>query len=293
VQIVEVGPRDGLQNEKVVLDVRTRVRYIEHVVASGARRIEAVSFARPDRVPQMAGAEEVMAAVPRVEGVAYSGLVMNPRGVDRAIAAGIDEANIVLVATDEFSRRNQGMTVAESLAVLPKMVERLVDAGIPTTVTIGAAFGCPFEGEVPVARIAELTRAVSDLPISELALADTIGVGVPRDVRDRVTAARDEIDVPMRLHLHNTRNTGYANALTAVEMGVEVLDASTGGIGGCPFAPAATGNIATEDLLYALKRSGHEVSQSLDGVLAATRFITEALGILPPALLGRAGDFPS
>ncbi|WP_322411215.1 hydroxymethylglutaryl-CoA lyase [Microbacterium invictum] len=292
-QIVEVGPRDGLQNEKVVLDVRTRVRYIEHVVASGARRIEAVSFARPDRVPQMAGAEEVMAAVPRVEGVAYSGLVMNPRGVDRAIAAGIDEANIVLVATDEFSRRNQGMTVAESLAVLPKMVERLVDAGIPTTVTIGAAFGCPFEGEVPVARIAELTRAVSDLPISELALADTIGVGVPRDVRDRVTAARDEIDVPMRLHLHNTRNTGYANALTAVEMGVEVLDASTGGIGGCPFAPAATGNIATEDLLYALKRSGHEVSQSLDGVLAATRFITEALGILPPALLGRAGDFPS
>lgn len=292
-QIVEVGPRDGLQNENVALDVETRVRYIELIVASGARRIEAVSFARPDRVPQMAGAEEVMARVPRVKGVAYSGLVMNPRGVERAIDSAVDEANIVLVATDEFSRRNQGMTVAENLASLPAMVERLVDAGIPTTVTIGAAFGCPFEGEVPVDRITELARALRPLPLAEIALADTIGVAVPRDVRERAAAARDEVDLPLRLHLHNTRNTGYANALTALEIGIDVLDASTGGIGGCPFAPAATGNIATEDLLYAVERSGYSTNQDLQGVLAATRFVTEALGIQPDALLGRAGGFPA
>lgn len=292
-EIVEVGPRDGLQNEKRALDAATRIRYIELIVAAGIRRIEAVSFARPDRVPQMAGAEEVMAGVPRVPAVRYSGLVMNPRGADRAIAAGVDEANIVVVATDEFSLRNQGATLAQTLETLPDMVEKLANAGIGTTVTIGAAFGCPFEGEVPVQRIASIARALTDLPLVELALADTIGVAVPRDIRERIAVARESAPHAMRLHLHNTRNTGYANALAALEIGVETLDASTGGIGGCPFAPAATGNIATEDLLYMASRSGWDAGVDRDGVIAATEFVTDALDIRPDALLGRAGGFPA
>jgi hydroxymethylglutaryl-CoA lyase len=291
-QIVEVGPRDGLQNERVVLDVDTRIRYIEAIVAAGARRIEAVSFARPDLVPQMAGAAEVMAGVPRGSGVRYSGLVMNPRGAQRAIECRVDEANVVVVATDTFSQRNQGKTLDQTLASLPPVIDALVDAGIPVTVTIGAAFGCPFEGEVPVDRVAAIARRVSELPIAELALADTIGVAVPADIRERVAAVRARSASDLRLHLHNTRNTGYANALAALDLGVTTLDASTGGIGGCPFAPAATGNIATEDLIYMAHRSGYETGMDLDAVVAATEFVTSALGIRPDALLGRAGHFP-
>jgi len=292
-EIVEVGPRDGLQNERVALDAATRVRYIEMIVDAGVRRIEAVSFARPDRVPQMAHAEEVMAGVPRGDDVRYIGLVLNPKGAERAVASGVDEANIVVVATDEFSRRNQGMSVEETLAHLPATVDRLVEAGIATTVTIGAAFGCPFEGEVPVERVREIAARLESLPLAELALADTIGVAVPRDVRERVAAVREVTARPLRLHLHNTRNTGYANALTALEIGVDTLDASTGGIGGCPFAPAATGNIATEDLLYMARRSGWDSSVDSAGIIAATDFITGELGIRPEAMLGRAGGFPS
>jgi hydroxymethylglutaryl-CoA lyase len=291
-EIVEVGPRDGLQNERRALDVATRVHYIELIVAAGIRRIEAVSFARPDRVPQMAGAEEVMSAVPRGGGVRYSGLVMNPRGAERAIASGVDEANIVVVATDTFSQRNQGMTLAETLAALPGTVGLLHDAGIATTVTIGAAFGCPFEGEVGVRRVADIAAACATLPLAELALADTIGVAVPRDVHERVAAVRERTDLPLRAHLHNTRNTGYANAVAAMDAGVATLDASTGGIGGCPFAPAATGNIATEDLLYLTRRSGIDAPGDMAAVIAATEFITDALGTRAEALLGRAGDFP-
>jgi hydroxymethylglutaryl-CoA lyase len=291
-KIVEVGPRDGLQNEDRALDAATRVRYIELILASGIDRVEAVSFARPDRVPQMAYAEEVMAAVPRPDGVRYSGLVMNPKGIERAIASSIDEANIVIVATDEFSRRNQGTTVRESLDRLPAMIDALGAAGIPTTVTIGAAFGCPFEGEVPVDRIGMIAAEIAALPIAELSLADTIGVGVPGDVRARVARVQSETDLPLRLHLHNTRNTGYANAVAGIEAGVQTLDASTGGIGGCPFAPAATGNIATEDLLYLAERSGWNPAVDRDRVIEATQFITQQLGVRPEALLGRAGGFP-
>ncbi|WP_417562869.1 hydroxymethylglutaryl-CoA lyase [Microbacterium sp.] len=290
--IVEVGPRDGLQNEKRSLDAATRVRYIEMIVDTGVDRIEAVSFARPDRVPQMAHAEEVMAGVPHRAGLRYSGLVMNPKGVERAIACGVDEANIVIVATDEFSRRNQGATVRESLDRLPAMIDALGAAGIPSTVTIGASFGCPFEGEVPVDRVGEIAAAVASLPIAELALADTIGVAVPRDVHERVARVREVTDLPLRLHLHNTRNTGYANAVAGVEAGVQTLDASTGGIGGCPFAPAATGNIATEDLLYLAERSGWAPTVDREQVIAATAFITGELSVQPDALLGRAGGFP-
>lgn len=291
-QIVEVGPRDGLQNERLALDAPTRVRYIEMIVAAGARRIEAVSFARPDRVPQMRGAEEVMHAVPRGHGVRYIGLVMNPKGVDRAIASEVDEANIVVVATDTFSQRNQGTTLAQTLDALPVMVDALRDAGIDVTITIGAAFGCPFEGEVAIDRVSSIAETLAALPITELALADTIGVAVPFDVRRRVAAVRAVSDHDLRLHFHNTRNTGYANALTALEIGVSTLDSSTGGIGGCPFAPAATGNIATEDLIYMAERSGYRSGLDIEGVMAATAFVTDALGVRPDALLGRAGVFP-
>ena len=252
VQVIEVGPRDGLQNEPVTLSVAQKVRYVESLVAAGLRRIEVVSFVNPARVPQMAGAEEVMAAVPRTDGVSYAGLVLNERGLDRALGAGVDEVNVVVVATETFSQRNQGASVDASSAMADRVVSRAKDAGLRTTVTIAAAFGCPFEGEVPTDRVTDLARRCDASGADEIALADTIGVAVPADVRRVVSAVREVTARPLRLHLHNTRNTGYANAIAAVEVGVAALDASSGGIGGCPFAPNATGNIATEDLAYLL-----------------------------------------
>ncbi|MGH3208122.1 MAG: hydroxymethylglutaryl-CoA lyase [Trebonia sp.] len=292
VAVVEVGPRDGLQNEGTILDVAARVAYIEALASTGLRRIEAVSFVNPARVPQMAGAEAVMAAVPRAEGVSYIGLVLNERGLDRAMAAGVDEVNMVVVATDTFSAKNQGMSTAEAMRAAASIAGTARAAGLPATVTIAAAFGCPFEGEVRPERVADIVRQCADAGATEIALADTIGVAVPRDVRTLITAVRSETSLPLRCHFHNTRNTGYANALTAIEVGVTALDASSGGIGGCPFAPAATGNIATEDLLYALGRSGIDAGIDMTPLLAASAYIEERLGRANPALLGRAGLFP-
>ena len=292
VEVVEVGPRDGLQNEDVILDVAARVAYIEALAMTGLRRIEAVSFVNPARVPQMANAEAVMAAVPRPEGVRYSGLVLNQRGLDRAVTAGVDEVNMVVVATDTFSAKNQGMTTAEAIRATALIAGTARAAGLAVTVTVATAFGCPFEGEVRPERVADIVRQCADVGVTELALADTIGVAVPRDVRTLVAAVRSETSLPLRCHFHNTRNTGYANALAAIEEGVTALDASSGGIGGCPFAPAATGNIATEDLLYALGRSGIEAGIDMTPLLAASSYIEERLGHANPALLGRAGTFP-
>ncbi|MDA8261643.1 MAG: hydroxymethylglutaryl-CoA lyase [Actinomycetota bacterium] len=292
-EIVEVGPRDGLQNEKQILSTQDKVTFIELLVSAGIRRIEAVSFARPDRVPQMADAEGVMAGVPRLDDVSYIGLVMNDRGLTRAIATGVDEVNIVVVATDTFSMRNQGTTVEESLAGLAPMVGRAQGARVKISVTIGASFGCPFEGEVSTERVMRIVRFAQQAGVDEIALADTIGVGTPHDVRRLVAAAKQETDRPLRLHLHNTRNTGYANAITGVEMGVSALDSASGGIGGCPFAPNATGNIGTEDLYYLLKRSSVEIELDFAQLLEASAFVTEKLAIATPALLGRAGWFPA
>jgi len=292
VQVIEVGPRDGLQNEPVTLSVAQKVRYVESLVAAGLRRIEVVSFVNPARVPQMAGAEEVMAAVPRTDGVSYAGLVLNERGLDRALAAGVDEVNVVVVATETFSQRNQGASVDASSAMADLVVSRARDAGLRTTATIAAAFGCPFEGEVPTERVTDLARRCDASGADEIALADTIGVAVPADVRRLVGAVRGVTDRPLRLHLHNTRNTGYANAIAAVELGVQALDASSGGIGGCPFAPNATGNIATEDLAYLLSRSGVNTGLALDDLLAPSALVAELLGAPVPALLPRAGSFP-
>lgn len=290
--IVEVGPRDGLQNEAVTVPTDAKIAYIQALVDAGATRIEATSFVHPGRVPQMADAEQVMAGVPRRAGVRYIGLVLNGRGLDRALAAGVDEVNVVVVATETFSRRNQGMTVAEGLASFEALSRRARATGVRVTATIGASFGCPFEGEVNPAAVAELARICAGAGAQEIALADTIGVGVPADVVRLVAAVREVTDLPLRFHFHNTRNTGYANALTAVECGAVALDASAGGIGGCPFAPAATGNIATEDLAYALRRSGVETGLDLAGLVSAAGSIGQALGTPLPALLGRAGDFP-
>ncbi|HEV7157770.1 MAG TPA: hydroxymethylglutaryl-CoA lyase, partial [Caulobacteraceae bacterium] len=269
IEIVEVGARDGLQNEKAVLEPHDRTEFIKRLEAAGARRIEAVSFVNPRRVPQMAGAEEIMAALPREEGRVRIGLVLNERGWDRAVASACDEANVVVCATDAFGIRNQGADVAAQLEALAAIVaKRELDGGPPITLTVSAAFGCPFEGEVPEARVVGIVTRAAELGIGEIALADTIGVADPWTVKARIAAARRAAPAArLRLHFHDTRGAGLANAFAGVEAGVDVLDASCGGLGGCPFAPAATGNIATEDLVYMLGRAGFETGYDLDKLI--------------------------
>jgi hydroxymethylglutaryl-CoA lyase len=292
VEIVEVAPRDGLQNEDVILGTGAKLDLIGRLAASGVRRIEATSFVNPARVPQLADSEAVCAGLPRGT-VSWIGLVLNERGLDRAIRAEVDEVNVVVVATDTFSRRNQGVSVDEAIAAWGRIAGRARAAGLRTTVTVAAAFGCPFEGEVAPERVAEVLERCAQAQPDEVALADTIGVGVPAgvralaDVADRVAAG-----IPLRWHFHNTRNTGYANAAAAVERGAAALDASSGGIGGCPFAPAATGNIATEDLLYLLDRSGVATGVSAEALLPVSGFLADALGAPVPGQLARAGLFP-
>ena len=270
VEICEVSPRDGLQNEDVLLSTADKVELVERAIRAGSRRIEVTSFVHPQRVPQMADAEAVMAAVPRTDGVSYAGLIMNQRGLDRALAAAVDEVNIVVVATDTFCDRNQGMTTEQSVAHAVELVAAARSAGIRTTITIGAAFGCPFEGEVPLDRLESVIRGVVDAGPDELALADTIGVAVPSDVTERMGLARRlSGGLPLRIHLHDTRHTGVANAIAAVAAGVAVLDASIGGMGGCPFAPNATGNVATEDLIYLFGRSGIDTGLDLAETVAS------------------------
>jgi hydroxymethylglutaryl-CoA lyase len=256
--------------------------------------VEAVSFAHPERVPQMADAEAVMAALPRRPGISYIGLVLNRRGLDRALAAGVDEVNVVVITTETFAQRNSGSSVQGLVDAWLDIAERARAAGVRASVTVSAAFGCPFEGEVAPERTVDLVARVAEGRPDELALADTIGVAVPAQVEQLVALSHNAAPgVPLRAHFHNTRNTGYANALTAVEYGARVLDASAGGIGGCPFAPAATGNIATEDLVYALERSGLSTGVDAMAVAATGAWIGAELGKAEvPALLGRAGWFP-
>jgi hydroxymethylglutaryl-CoA lyase len=290
--IVEVGPRDGLQNEATPVGTDAKIALIESLIDAGVRRVEATSFVNPKRVPQMADAEAVMARVPRRADVSYIGLVLNERGLDRALDAGVDEVNVAVVASETFSRRNQGVGIDEMLGAFERIATRTLAAGIRISATIGASFGCPFEGEVPTEQVVAIARRCTEVGAQEIAIADTIGVGVPADVRRLVDGIREVSALPLRAHFHNTRNTGYANALAALDAGITALDASTGGIGGCPFAPRATGNIATEDLIYLLQRSGYEPGVDLASVVAAADAIGEQLGKPVPALLGRAGDFP-
>jgi hydroxymethylglutaryl-CoA lyase len=294
IEIVEVGPRDGLQNEAVTLGVDQKLEFIRRLEAAGVTRVEAVSFVNPRRVPQMAGAEEVMAALPKTAGRSRIGLVLNQRGWDRAVAAGCDEANIVVCASDTFGIRNQGANVAEQVAAMAAIAEQRAKTGGPVlSLTISVAFGDPFDGEVAESQVAAIARDAAGLGIGEIAIADTIGVADPWTVRSRIEAVRKAApDARLRLHFHNTRNTGLANAYAGVEAGVDVLDASCGGIGGCPFAPAATGNIATEDLVYMLNRAGIETGLDLDQLIATGTWIGEQLGKAAPSALTRAGGFP-
>ncbi len=293
--ICEVSPRDGLQNEDVLICTADKVELIRRAVSAGARRVEATSFVHPGRVPQMADAENVMAALPRDEGVSYAGLVMNARGLDRAVAAGVDEVNVVVVATDTFCGRNQGMTTEQACDAAGDLVARAREQGLFTTVTIGAAFGCPFEGEVPLDRLDQVLQHVIQAAPDELALADTIGVAVPSEITTRMERAAELVTggMPLRLHLHDTRHTGVANAVAAVNAGVSVLDASIGGTGGCPFAPNATGNVATEDLVYLFDRMGIRTGLDLAELTEAVQWLEARLGKPLPGALLRAGGFPA
>ena len=295
IEIVEVGPRDGLQNEKAIVEIADKVDFIGHLEAAGVRRIEAVSFVNPRRVPQMAGAEEIMAALPSRNSVSRIGLVLNERGWDRAVASGCDEANVVVCASDGFGIRNQGAPVADQVATLASIVRRReLEGGPPISLTISVAFGCPFDGEVSADQVIAIVREAAFLGVGEIALADTIGVADPWTVRSRVEAARAAApEARLRMHFHDTRGTGLANAFASVEAGVDVLDASCGGLGGCPFAPAATGNIATEDLAYMLHRAGFETGLDIDALVAAARWIGEKNGKAPASSISRAGGFPA
>ncbi len=292
VEVIEVSPRDGLQNERVWLPTAVKVELIAKALAAGARRIEAVSFVRPDVVPAMADAEEVMAGVPRETTAVYSGLVLNRRGLTRALATGVDEINVVVPVTDEFSRRNQNAGSEQLLGMAEEVAAEAAASKLPCTVTLAVAFGCPFEGDVDPDRVVAAAVRVVRAGATELALADTVGVAVPRQVHRLVSDVQSAVpQAPLRMHFHNTRNTGYANAVAAVDRGVTRLDASIGGIGGCPFAPRATGNIATEDLVYLLHRSGLRTGLNLDALISTAHFLGAALGRPVEALLPRAGSF--
>ena len=293
VEIIEVGPRDGLQNEPTVLSVAAKVDFIERALLAGIRRVEVASFVSPKRVPQMADAEAVLAALPKRPGVHYVGLVLNRKGFDRALAAGCSEIGMAVFATDTFNERNQGATTEASIAAWLEIAAAAHAAGIRPQITVSAAFGCPFEGEVAPARVVELaTRIAAGRPF-EIALADTIGVGVPSQVTELIGRVREALPgMPVRCHFHNTRNTGLANAYAAVAAGAVALDASIGGIGGCPFAPAATGNIPTEDLVYMLTRMGIATGIDLEALLGTSRWLQDQLGRPVPGALVKAGSFP-
>jgi hydroxymethylglutaryl-CoA lyase len=299
IQIVEVGPRDGLQNEKAVLDPALRAELVLRLEAAGARRIEAVSFVHPRLVPQMAGAEEVMTALPHLDGRSRIGLVLNGKGYDRALGTGVDEVNVSLSVTDGFGLKNQGLAVRDQVAMLSDILARRHNSDGATTpvpalsATLSCVWGCPFDGEVSVEQVADLTGELSALGVVEIGLADTIGVGDPWTVTQKIEAARAAApEATLRLHFHDTRNTGVANAYAAVEAGVDILDASVGGIGGCPFAPGATGNVATEDLVYMLERAGYATGYDLDALIATARWIGEKIGRPTLSALSRAGGWP-
>ncbi|HEU5243502.1 MAG TPA: hydroxymethylglutaryl-CoA lyase [Gaiellaceae bacterium] len=280
--VCDVGPRDGLQNEPEVLPLETRAELVDRLAAAGLRRIEAVSFVRADRVPQMAGAEDVIERVGRREAVELSGLVLNERGWERFAAAGLDRVNVTFAATESFNLRNGNATLAEAI----ERVEAILGAAgeTPATVTISCSFGCPFEGRVDPGVVAELASRFTG---REVVLADTIGVATPAAVRALVEQAG-----AAGFHGHNTRNTGYANCLAALEAGAHVLDASVGGLGGCPFSPRATGNVATEDLVYLLEGEGIVTGIDLDALVDIARRLEEVLGRTLEGYLYRAGTWP-
>ncbi|MFN3852748.1 MAG: hydroxymethylglutaryl-CoA lyase [Phreatobacter sp.] len=294
VTLIEVAPRDGLQNEKVMVSTADKIALVERAVAAGFRHVEAVSFANPKRVPQMADAEAVMAGLAgRFPGVNLIGLALNARGAERAVAAKCTQINYVVVASESFAERNQNASVEGLVAGTREVAAIARAAGLPLSISIATAFGCPFDGEVAPEHVIAITRALLASDPVEIGFADTIGCAVPTQVTDMLARARSlSSQVKWRCHFHDTRNTGVANAIAAVLAGVDFLDASTGGIGGCPFAPAATGNVAAEDLVYAFHRMGIATGLDLEALIDTNRWLASVLGKPVPGALGRAGSFP-
>jgi hydroxymethylglutaryl-CoA lyase/(R)-citramalyl-CoA lyase len=280
ITLCDVGPRDGLQNDEAVLEPAVRAELCERLAATGLRRVEAASFVNPRLVPQMAGAEEVFAALPE-SATTWAALVLNRKGFDRAVSAGAEEIHVAYPVTETFARRNQNVGVEEAAAAAAEIIDAAHETGLRVTATLAASFGCPFEGKVDPAVVADHAQRMA--AADEVLLADTIGVGVPGQVRRLVR----QVGIPVGLHLHNTRNTGYANAYAGLEEGVTLFDASVGGLGGCPFAPRATGNIATEDLLYLLEGEGVDTGVDLDGVIGVAEWLSGILGRPLPGLLHR------
>lgn len=293
IEIIEVSPRDGLQSEPGVLPTEQKAALIARAIDAGIRRLEVTSFVHPKRVPQMADAEALLAMLPKRDDVSYIGLVLNQRGFDRAAAAGVDEITMPVVASNTYNQKNQGCSTDQSIEDWLAIAQQARSAGIRAGVTISAAFGCPFEGEVAQSRVIEIAEAVAEGKPDEIALADSIGVGVPVQVSSLIAGVLEKLpEARIRCHFHNTRNTGLANAMAAALAGATALDASIGGIGGCPFAPAATGNIPTDDLIYLLERSGVNTGVNLDSVIAISRWLQDVLAHDVPAMLPKAGNFP-
>ena len=293
VAIIEVGPRDGLQSEPEILSTDVKIEFIERAIAAGIRRMEVTSFVHPKRVPQMADAEDVIRGLPNRDDVTYIGLVLNRRGFERARDVNIDEIGMAVVASDTYNQRNQGVPTSESIKAWLDIAKDAKAAGIRANVMVSSAFGCPFEGEVPLQRVLDIVDQIMAGDPVELGIADSIGVAVPNQVTELIGAVRERVPtVPIRCHFHNTRNTGLANAQAALDAGVASLDASIGGIGGCPFAPAATGNIPTDDLLYMFERSGVQTGVSLEKIIETSNWLQEQLGRGVPAMLPKAGIFP-
>jgi hydroxymethylglutaryl-CoA lyase len=298
VSVVEVGARDGLQNEKDVIGTADKGALLLKLIEAGARRLEVASFVNPARVPQMADGEAVIRALPDLPHISYIGLCLNKRGVMRALETreggrrGVDEAGCVVVASDSFGQKNQGQTIDEGIAENRAMLKLAREGGLLAQVTISAAFGCPFEGHVPPGTVVRLAGEMADAGAEEIALADTIGVAVPAQVEELVGLVREAAPgVRLRAHFHNTRGTGIANAWAAYRAGVEVLDSSLGGLGGCPFAPRATGNIATEELVYLMDRSGVSTGLDLEALIAVNHWFETILGRPMPSLVARAGNY--
>lgn len=294
VEMVEVGPRDGLQNEAEIVSTADKLGLIRRAIDYGIRRIEVTSFVNPKKVPQLADAEELVAMLPERDDVTYIGLVLNRRGAERALATGrIDELGAVCVTSDSFGIRNQGQSSDESLAAAMEIVALAKAAGRSGQITIATAFGCPFEGEIAIARVVEMAKRAADASPREIALADTIGVGVPAQVAEMVGRVREAVgDLPVRVHFHNTRGTGIANVWAAVNEGAATVDASLGGLGGCPFAPGAAGNVATEDVIYMLEKSGIQTGVALQQVVDAAGWLAGVMGRPLPAMVSKAPAFP-
>ena len=288
--LCDVGPRDGLQNAEPILTPEQRAEYVNRLAATGLPRIEAVSFVNPKRVPQMAGAEEVMELIERKPGVAYAGLALNERGYERAIACGVDLVQYVVPLSETFAEKNQGTTVETATQVGIALAGRAKADGVGYAVTLSVAFGCPYDGKIEASRVLAAAEHLAAGGVEEIMLADTIGVGVPTQVRELVSETLG-LGLTVGVHFHNTRNTGYANAVAAVESGATILDASTGGLGGCPFTPNATGNIATEDLVYLLEGMGIKTGVKLEALFHVSRWLAEQMGADLPGLTYKAGGF--